>query len=198
MEIAKERPPFVRFETRSIEDRQASVDKGCYTGKDIDFAIITSPGSRDCVERIVDDWLVQVDGQAHEGRMPIEWARGFREHYVAWKAGKEAPLNGRSVADWPSIGPSTVKQLQDLKIRTVEDLAVANEEVIRRLGMGARELKQKAADWLKSTQDSGKLTEELTTLRAENETLRVRCGSLEEQLRAVVVQMEAASKPTKG
>ena len=198
MEIAKERPPFVRFETRSIEDRQASIASGCYTGKDVDFAVITSPGSRDCVERIAVEWLEQTSAHAQEGRLPAEWARGFREHYTAWKAGKEAPLNGHPISDWPSIGPSVVKMLQGLNVRTIEDLAAANEETIRRMGMGSRDLKQKAIDWLQSAQGNGKVTEELSTLRGENEALQVRCESLETQLRELVNRIEAKDSTKKG
>ena len=31
----EERPPFVRFEVRAEEDRQASIEAGHYVGKDV-------------------------------------------------------------------------------------------------------------------------------------------------------------------
>ena len=45
-EIMQARPPYVQFEMRAVEDRQASIDAGHYVAKDVAYAIITPAGSR--------------------------------------------------------------------------------------------------------------------------------------------------------
>ena len=53
MEAKQDRPPFVNFEVRAEEDRTASIEQGHYVAVDVDYALITPAGSRDCVERKV-------------------------------------------------------------------------------------------------------------------------------------------------
>jgi hypothetical protein len=48
------KPPYVRFEVRSVEDRTASIESGHYVGKDVIFAIVTPAGTRDRIEREAD------------------------------------------------------------------------------------------------------------------------------------------------
>ena len=189
----EERPPYVRFEIRSEEDRQASIDAGHYVGKDIHYALITPMGSKDCIERKVDEWFDKLKQDVSEGRCPREWLATFKEIYKEWCEGREAPVNGTPVTDWPPLSPTQVKTLLSLHVRTVEDLAVANEEVITRIGMGARALKQRAIDWLSSASSTGKVSGELTALKAQYEDLVARNLQLEAQLK----QLVAASTQSK-
>ena len=46
----EERPAYVRFERRPMEDKAASIREGRYVAKDVDFALVTPPYSNDCVE----------------------------------------------------------------------------------------------------------------------------------------------------
>ena len=80
-----------------------------------------------------------------------------------------------------------------LHIRSVEDLAAANEEVLARIGMGGRALKQRAVDWLTSAGSTGKASEELSALKASNENLQARNEQLETQLRELAAKVEALS-----
>jgi predicted RecB family nuclease len=58
--------------------------------------------------------------------------------------------------------PAQIKTLLDINVRTVEELAAANEETLNRVGMGGRALKQKAIIWLESSKRSAEsLTEEV-------------------------------------
>lgn len=188
--IAEARPPYVAFEYRAEEDRAASIEAGHYVTKDVVYALITPRGSKDRIERVADEWFVQLKSEADASRFPSEWVKGFEQMYRDWKEGREAPVNGVAVENWPAVSPSQLKTLQHLHIRTVEDLAAANEETIARLGMGGRALKQKAVDWLASAKDSGKLSEEMSALRAENENLRERNASLEAQMREVAASVK--------
>ena len=187
----EERPPYVRFEVRAEEDRQASLDAGHYVGKDVHYALITPMGSKDCIERKADEWFDKLKQDVSEGRCPREWLAAFKEVYKEWCEGREAPVNGTPITDWPPVSPSQVKTLLSLQVRTVEDLAAANEEVLGRIGMGGRALKQRAIDWLTSSESAGKASGELSSLKAANENLQARNTQLEAQLKELAAKVDA-------
>jgi len=188
-EIMQERPPFVTFEVRAEEDRQASIEAGHYVTKDVDYAIITPAGSKDRVERVAVDWFANLARQVEEGRFPQNWLDAFRSKFDYWKKGQELPVDGTSVRQWNVLSPSQCKTLLDLHVLTIEDLAVANEETIARLGMGGRDLQRRAREWLKASTDVGKVSERSAALEAENEALKTRMAEMEKQL----LQLQAAS-----
>lgn len=185
-----ERPPYVTFETRAEEDRAASIEQGAYATKDVDYAFITPAGSKDRIERRVAEWFENLQQQVGEGRFPREWFNAYKEAYAAWKADRELPEDGHPIKNWPVASPSQCKSLLDLHIRTVEDLAVANEETLGRLGMGGRGLKQRAVDWLQSA-NAGKVSGEMQELREANSALTIRNQSLEDQMRTLQAQVDA-------
>lgn len=191
MQAAEARPPYVTFEVRAEEDRTASIEAGHYVAKDVTYAMITPQGSKDRIERQVDDWLVNLKQQVAEGRFPQEWLRNFQEQYKAWKEGREIPLSGHAIVNWPAVSPAQVKQLQQARILTVEDLAGANEETVGHLGMGARALKQRAVEWLAAAKDTGKIAEEVAALKAANADLVKRNDDLQTKLETMAKQIEA-------
>lgn len=184
----QDRPPYVTFEVRAEEDRTASIEQGMYMTKDVDFAFVTPAGSKDRIERRVDEWFANLDQQVREGRFPAEWLKSYRDAHKAWKEDREMPDNGHSIRNWPVASPAQVKHLLDLHIRTVEDLANANEETIHRLGMGGRNLKQHAVDWLNSA-NAGKVSGEMSVLRESNAALASRNETLETQMKELQAQV---------
>lgn len=87
-----------------------------------------------------------------------------------------------------------MKQLLDAKVRTVEDLAQANEETLAMLGMGGRALKDKAVSWLQSAGSTGKTTEELTALRLAHDGLKERNAALEKAVAELTAMVEKLTK----
>lgn len=197
-EIQQARPPFVQFEYRAVEDRTASIEQGCYVSKDVAFAIITPAGSKDRTEKIAEEWLANMRQEVQQERLPQEWFNHYKTLYAAWKEGREAPETGVAIRNWPVASPAQVEMLLNLRIRTVEDLANANEEAISRMGMGGRALKQKAVDWLASAASTGKSVEAAASLRAENERLKLdveRLTSTVAELERKLVAMASAGVP---
>ncbi len=163
------RPPYVVFQQRQIEDRTASTATGKYATKTVDIAIIRQSGSSNSNEIEANDWLERI---SHNPGYPPEWVDGFRKHYALWKQGQEAPLNGTPIREWGAISPDQRNHMLQLLIMTVEDLAAANESTLMRIGMGGRELKQKAQTWLNTANDVGKAAAELGALRVENAAIK--------------------------
>lgn len=178
LEQKAERPAYVRFVRRAVEDRQASTREGRYIAKDVDYALVTPPYSRDVVEIKVSTWLENLEADRRTGRIPQEWVDRYRKTHEAWKNGQELPPAGTPIRSWGVISPAQIENLVRINILTVEDLAGINDEGARRIGMGAIELKHKAQAWLKQLSDKGPLTQEVAALKSENEQLRTTIESL--------------------
>lgn len=191
---AEPSPPYVVFETRAVEDRAASIEAGHFVHKDVHYAIITPAGTRDRIEKEAELWLKDLETGVQQERMPAHWLAAFRRAYEDWKANRETPEFGIPVGDWPGISPATVRTLQDIGLRTVEQVAEANEEAVARIGMGGRALKAKAQAFLDAASDTGKVAAELETLRAKITELETRDTEREEELKKLRIANKALSK----
>jgi hypothetical protein len=190
----KDRPAYVRFERRAVEDKNASISKGHFVAKDVDFALVTPPYSRDVYEERADSWLSKQRQQAGKGRIPAAWYERYQETYDRWKRGEEMPLNGTPIKSWPVISPAQAKNLTSINILTVEDLASVNDEGLRRIGMGAVALRDKAKAWLAQANDKGPLTMENAALRTENVALKAQLEQMESKLREASARIAILEK----
>lgn len=191
----KDRPPFVRWEVRNAVDRQASIEAGHTVYGDVDFALITPMGSRDTVERVVSEWFEQLTEQVKQERFDPDWLAGYKQSYQNWKNDKEDVIDGTPIRQWPVATPSQIKAMTDLRVRSVEDLASANEELITRLGMGGRALVDKARDWLKAASGTGKLVEELSAQRVLIQNLTQANAKLSSDLAEAVAVLKTMKAP---
>lgn len=189
--VAEARPPFVEFGVDAILDSARTAEEGHPVYKDIEMAFITPMGSKDRIPRVVDDWFSMLEDQVRENRFEASWLNHYKAAHKAWKEGKAAPITGVAISNWPGATPSQVKLLESIPVRSVEELAAANEELIARLGMGGRILVQKARDYLAASKGAGKLSEELSIVRAENARLAETNENLAAQLAALSKQVEA-------
>lgn len=194
-EAKEERPPYLRFEKRPVEDRDASIKAGCYMTKDVDFVYITPTGTRDVIERQVSEWFAYLAELVKQGRFRSDWLAAFKEAHKLWGQGQEIPLKGMPIKTWPVLSPAQRDNCIKLMVLTVEDLAQANEETLGRMGMGAMALKQRAIDWLKNAKDPSKVSEELNAIRIEMAAIRTRADALEERNAALEREL-AVYKPT--
>lgn len=190
-----DRPAYVRFERRPVEDKAASQREGRYVAVDVDFALITPTYSKDCVEYKVTRWLENMRQNVRNGRVPEEWAEQYERAYKAWKEGQEIPISGTPILGWGMISPAQQKMLIEINCRTVEDLAAMNDEGIRRFGMGALDLKKKAVNWLESLNAAGPLAMRATALERENEILKSQVDTLSAKVEALVAALPATSRP---
>lgn len=182
--LMPQRPPFIVFEQRAIEDRNASIAAGGLVMRDVDYVIVRQVGCKDTVEKEAEGWLADIEKAAAQGTYPGEWVRHFREKYQAFKAGQAEPELGLSVRQWPSLSKAQAENLIAAGVRTVEDVAVMNEPTMQRVGMGARELKGKAKAYVES-RDQNKAAEQITALQAQLCDRETRIEALEARLAAL-------------
>ena len=149
-------PAIPRFAVKATHMPFASQQAGRPIYEDREFVEILIPGDRRAM-------AFEPVNEGHKSRWPRE--------YEAFKAGREAPLEGTPLADWPNsqLTRSRVEELAYFNIRTLEHLAAVNDAQLQNLGMGARELREAAKTFLEV---SAKGTGPLERLVAQNCRLR--------------------------
>ena len=196
--VMEDRPPFIKFEVRPHEDRNASIEAGHYVAVDVDYAVITPAGSKDEIPRIYHEWVEQLTQGIRDGRFKAEYVQAIKGMYEAWKEGLEMPVDGTPIRGWTVLGPSDQENIIAARIRTVEELAEANEQTLMSLGVGSRVMKQKARAWLDSSNSQGKATEKISALQSELKDQMNINKKLTEDLSSLTARLEALeSKPVK-
>lgn len=168
----KEIPAWVRFIRVPETDHDATRAKNKLVSKDVDYALITPPYSKDEVRMRVDRWLEIMEQDVRSDRMKPEWRDNYIRLYEKFKAGEELPIDGTPIKGWGVLSPAQQKNIIATGILTVEVLAQANAEGLARIGMGSQDLKNKAQAWLSQLNDKGPLTIENAALKRENDHLK--------------------------
>lgn len=187
--VQKGSRPHVRFETRSEEDRVASIEQGRKIYRDRDWVIITPPGGKDVVENHAEQWLANIRDRSQVGQYDPEWVDTFAKMYALFKDGKELPEEGTPLRMSTTIfTPAEIANCLSVNIRTLEQLAGANEEAIGRIGMGGRALKLRAQEAIKIGEGKGDALK-VEALSIENTELKQRIADLTNVVQDLKEQM---------
>lgn len=98
--------PFIRFEQRSVQDRNASEDAGHPVYVNVDFVILMQKGSKDEYVKQADEWFAQKKRESATGVYNPQWLEAFKNAYDGWKKGQEIPADGMPLTMWPGITPA--------------------------------------------------------------------------------------------
>lgn len=187
----KERAPHIRFERVVEEDRAASTRAGRFVGLDVDYAVVTPPYSKDNNKHRLPEYWSKLKQDVEGGRFKREWLEYYMEAYKSFQNGQELPLDGVPIKGWGVVSPAQQESMIRMNILTVEDLAAINDEGLKRLGMGALELKTKAKAWLQQLSDKGPLTQEIASVRKENDVLKGSISSMEAKIKQLTEMVQA-------
>lgn len=193
--------PHIRFETRSEEDRAQSVEQGRKVYKDVDWVIVTPQGSRDYVENYAEQWFKNIQSRAEIGQYDQEWVTQFRRMYEMYKQGKEMPVDGTPLAMLSHLfSPAEIANCKAVHVLSLESLATANEETIARIGMGGRELKNRASEAVKLAGNGSGDALKIAAIETENADLKQRVSDLESVIMDLQAQMkeDAIGVPRRG
>jgi len=182
---------YVEFELRPEEDREASIDQGMPVFKDVEFAMITMPGGGLVVDKPINEALLYEWKNGDNRRKPPS-PFAYRA-YEAWKEGREAPVNGTDLKNWPGVTPAQLKTCQNATVRTIEDLAAANADTIRKLGMGGVAMMEKAKAYLASA-NQNKTSEEVSALMVKLEALSDTVKRKDEQISDLLERLDDSTK----
>jgi len=185
-------PPRLRFETISVEDREATIASGIFTPKNEIHVNVASPGTKDEPQFVWGSWIKQKEIDAQNGRIPYEFIDNFKRMYQLYNEGSDIPDNGIPVRTSLMFSPAEQHQILNANLRTIEELAQANEDAIRAMGMGGRLYKERAKNALAmADQNKGALEIEKYQVALEQAI-----GELKDA-RAMIELYEAESKKNK-
>lgn len=104
--------------------------------------------------------------------------------YERWLAGQEEPVNGTPLGVLSFLPKGIIEHLKGINILTAEDLADMDDNSMNRLGMGARNWREKTRLFLESKADGAlaaqnvELQRQLDEQAKEMETLRTQVNAL--------------------
>jgi hypothetical protein len=182
---------YVEFELRPEEDREETISQGMPVFKDVEFAMITMPGGGLVVDKPINEALLHEWKNGDNRRKPPS-PFAFRA-YEAWKEGREAPVNGTDLKNWPGVTPAQLKTCQNATVRTIEDLAAANADTIRKLGMGGVAMMEKAKAYLASA-NQNKTSEEVSALMVKLDALSDTVKRKDEQISDLLERLDESTK----
>jgi hypothetical protein len=182
---------YVEFELRPEEDREETISQGMPVFKDVEFAMITMPGGGLVVDKPINEALLHEWKNGDNRRKPPS-PFAYRA-YEAWKEGREAPVNGTDLKNWPGVTPAQLKTCQNATVRTIEDLAEANADTIRKLGMGGVAMMEKAKAYLAAA-NQNKTSEEVSALMVKLEALSDTVKRKDEQISDLLERLDESTK----
>jgi hypothetical protein len=160
---------FVSFEMHAVHLTHKSELEGRPLYEEREFIRIRFPGDK---TREVFREVKRTD----DAQSPSDMSR-FPRQWSAFKAQHAPALQGTPLEQWPPINRAQVAELKGLSIHTVEALAGVPDTTLHNLGMGGRELRDRAKAWLDSAKGGAGISEllaRMAALEADNQALRAR------------------------
>lgn len=145
----------VEFTLEAVLDQFKMDETGVPVYHDVEMITIWTPGKRD----------------THKDKVNEFYKKRFKEQYEAFKAGREPSHDGLPLTEWPVITKSQALNLRNSKIFTVEQLADIIDPNLDSIGLGGRELRDKAKAYLDRAVGAKEITKvfaELEKLKADN------------------------------
>ncbi|AIV65800.1 hypothetical protein [Burkholderia pseudomallei] len=180
---------FVEFSLEPIHQEAESEKQGRPIYKDVPHIRIHFAGDR--TKMIFRPVKMQDDqqGPSDPRRFPRQWA-AFQEQ-------RSQVQEGMPLEHWPPLSRSEVLSMKAMHIHTVEQLAAMTDSNLSWLG--ARELRDKAAAWLKNAEggkETVRLTAENEQLRADLDAQKAQTRELAERLDALMARLDAGATDT--
>lgn len=168
---------LVRFYSEAVEDVGASKREGRPICNEVVFVEIIAPGQAGKQE------FVAPATAEHKQRFPRQWAR--------FEAGEKAVTEGTPVEMWPIVSRSFAKQLKMSGFHTVDEIANVNDNDLKALGPGGREVRDRAKAFLDEAGRNA-LNDRLLRERKEQDD---KIARLEAQVAALAAQRLAPAAP---
>lgn len=167
-----------KFYLSPVENKAKSQAEGRPIFDEVEMVEIRIPGDP---KTVFVDTVYRSDGEPNggvPGFQPPPYVQRWHEQYTRFKAGLQHAQSGTPLEQWPVMSTSKVAELKAMNIFTVENLADLTDGYLGRLGMGARELREKARAFIADA----KKTAVSSAIAAENAELKARLERLEGML----------------
>jgi hypothetical protein len=173
--VEKPQAEIVQFYTRPVLDKEATLKEGRPVHKDGVYVRITLPGDR-TLER--DQPIYESDKQR------------YPRQYAAFLANtSQESVHGTMLSAWGHLSTALVEDYRFMKVLTVEQLASVPDSAIHKFGLGARDHRQAAQDYI----EAAKSRAPMLRLQKELEEERAQRLALAAQMQQLFAQMAAKS-----
>lgn len=159
-----------RFCTKPVQNNFLSEKNGKPHFEDREFVEMIAPGLAKSIpfEEVTEE---------HKRRWP--------QQYDAFKRGMEPTTEGTPLEEWSAITASTALNLRGHNIKTVEQLAGVSDAVLQDVGIGGRDMRERARNFLEAAKGNAPveaLQAELTRAHDETAMLRQQIADLATRL----------------
>jgi hypothetical protein len=170
------------FRNFPLKNELKSAEVGRPIYDDVEVIEIRKPGSRDFTPHPATElcgvWLIDPDtGEQRQ----ITYAERFAQQYRQFKAMQQQTKSGTPLEHAPFLTEGQRATLRAQNVYTVEQLAAVDGQELKNLGQGAREWKNRSAEYIAESASNAPNTQ----LAAELEALRARNAVLEEDNEAL-------------
>jgi hypothetical protein len=178
---------FVQFYMESIEDEEQSKIEGRPFFRDVPFIKIIPVGDKNTVVCRP----VKLDYDANTPPDTVRWPA----QYAAFQNQQVQVSEGTPLEQWGPITKSQALMFKAVNVHTVEQLAAVSDQNLHNLGMGAREMREKATAYIADAKGGAGTAK----LQAENEELRQKIEALQNQMNALLENVNKdEDKPKRG
>jgi len=211
----KFKPPFLRFEEGHIKDNTASLAAGRAVFKPQTVVYIRAPGDEKCevpyvVEKTVCNgltgkeekvypWDTHLKEKRHHGFISQQYYDFCQRSLKHWRETNETLVEGTPINAWAMLSKAEAENLRSLGILSVEMCSQMTEEAMSAYGMGARNLKEKAQNWLNANAEPGKAAEQISILESNLKSVSQRAEevvTMNSLLQNKIAMLEAMVKGT--
>jgi hypothetical protein len=142
-----------RFFTMPVENKALSAKEGRKIFEDRYFVELKHPGDRtySFVEEIDENGASKArvsNGDEGGGDPTFDYSEAFPREFASFKKGEARVTIGTPLAEWSQMTRSRVAELNAMNIFTVEELADVQDGHLSKMGMGAREEREKAKTFI--------------------------------------------------
>ncbi len=126
-----------------------------------------------------------------EAGEPVTFAMRFNDQYLRFKAGRTQIQEGTPLSELPFLTESKRMELRACGVHTAETLAGIEGQLLKNLGMGARDLKNQAKAYL----DAAKGTADITGMASTIEDLKRQIEEMKALQVAIPATVDDDSSP---
>lgn len=166
---------WVQFSHEAVHQVAKSEMEGRAIYKDVPFITIVFPADKTkLVKRPVR--MTEEESCGHPPdhiRFPRQWA--------AFKAAQEQGHDGTPIKEWAPLSGARAMELNAMGIYTVEQLSGVPDSAAANLGMGGRDLVNKAKAWLEQAKDGtavSRMSAQIAALEADNAGLKAQFAQI--------------------
>ncbi len=138
-------------------------------------------------------WIDQLKEKLRNEFISQDYYDYCLKNLKAWEENREAPIDGTPITGWNQITQAMQKNLIELGIRSVEEAAEMTENAMDALGMGSRDVKRKASNFL-HTAPNGVASAEFTHLQAKNDQMADTISGFESKMQMLQEKIDEQAK----